>query len=304
MKILLFGGTGRCGRVLGEWLSEAGHELLAPAHGDCDLRDAAAVSRLVLGCGAEAVVNAAAISGPESCLDDPLTAHGVNAMAPAAMALACRHTGARLIHLSTDYVLDGRRAGLKDESAKCRPINVYGESKREGELEVLEALPEALVVRVSWICGNPQKPSFVESTLAKALAAQPLAAIADKFSLPTDARDIAAALAALLQEPEGDRTAGVVQLCSGGEPMSWHGCASAALRCAVELGALPSMPELREQRLDEASFFRDARPRHTAMSNARLAARLSRLPGAPVLPEAQLCLRRVTERYLRAVGAL
>lgn len=306
MRILLFGASGRSGQVLAEAARAAGHAVLAPSHEQCDLRALQGLSDAVLRCGADAVVNAAAVSGLEDCLADPLTAHAVNAMAPAAMALACRHTGARFVHLSTDYVLDGRRAGLKDEGAKCRPLSVYAESKREGELEVLEALPEALVLRVSWICGNPRRPSFVESMLRRALAGQELAAIADKFSLPTDARSIAGAVLALLAEPEGERSCGIFHLCSGGSPLGWHGCAQVALRRAVELGALPELPPVREQRLDEASFFREPRPRHTAMDHARLRRRLQELgaDAEALLPPAELCLERVAERFLRAEGAL
>ena len=197
----MFGATGRTGQVLREAAEQAGYEVQAPTHAEGPLEKAEMVSDLVLASGAELVVNCAAISGLEACGDDALQAHLVNAVAPAAMALACRHTGARFVHLSTDYVLCGQRAGLKNEAAKCRPINCYGESKREGELQVLEALPTAVVARVSWVCGNPRKPSFVESTVARALAGQPLAAVDDKYSLPTDAADIARAVLAL---GEGD----------------------------------------------------------------------------------------------------
>lgn len=295
MKILVFGGSGRTGQVMVRAAREAGHAVLAPSHDDCDLLRAEAVSDLVLACGADAVINCAAISGIETCLDDPLSAHLINAVAPAAMALACRHTGARFIHLSTDYVLDGRRPGKKNESTKCKPANVYGESKREGELQVLEALPTALVARVSWICGNPQKPSFVESTLAKALAGQPVAAIADKDSMPTDAADIARILLHLCTDPAGRALNGIVQICSTGEPQSWHSCALIALQHAVEQGALPSLPDLTEQKLAQATFFRDARPAHTAMEYSPRLAELGL-----TMPDAVTCLRRVTERFLAA----
>lgn len=288
-KILIFGASGRTGQVVKAAAGQAGYEVLAPAHADCPLEQAEAVSDTVLGCGAQLVVNCAAISGLEACADDPLQAHLVNAVAPAAMALACRHTGARFVHLSTDYVLDGRRPGMKDERAKCRPICWYGESKREGELQVLEALPAAVVARVSWVCGNPQKPSFVESTLARALAGQPLAAVADKVSLPTDAADIARVALAL---GEGDY-AGVVHVCSSGEPLSWWHCAQLALQSAVGQGALAALPPVEQQKLDEVPFFREPRPRYTGMGNARLTAQL----GIP-MPTAQQTIDTVVRRYL------
>lgn len=293
MRVLIFGASGRTGQVLRQAAELAGYEVVAPSHADCPLEQAVAVSELVLGCEAELVVNCAAVSGLEACAADPLQAHLVNAVAPAAMALACRHTGARFVHLSTDYVLCGRRPGLKDESAKCRPICWYGESKREGELQVLEALPSAVVARVSWVCGNPQKPSFVESTLARALGGQSLAAIADKVSFPTDAVDIARAVLALGEGEYG----GVVHVCSGGEPLSWWHCARLALQVAVEQGALPALPPVVQQKLDEVPFFKEPRPRYTGMSNERLVSLL----GIP-MPTAAETLARVTRRYLEQRG--
>jgi hypothetical protein len=192
------------------------------------------------------------------------------------------------VHLSTDYVLAGHRAGKKNEAAKCKPVSVYGESKREAELAVLEALPTAVVLRVSWICGNPQKPAFVEQTVARALAGQPLAAIGDKESLPTDAEDIARVVLAMA----GTKACGIWHVCAGGEPVSWHDCAVLALQCAVEEGALAVAPVVAAQKQAEVPFFREERPRYTAMSNEKLQAM-----GIP-MPDAAETIRRVVKRYL------
>ncbi|MCQ2366433.1 MAG: NAD(P)-dependent oxidoreductase [Akkermansia sp.] len=292
MKALVFGASGRTGACVAEEVRRRGWELLAPAHAECDLEQPDAVADYVLAHPADLVVNCAAVSGLEACADDPLRAHRINAMSPAAMALACRHTGARFIHLSTDYVLDGRQPGFKAEDAHCRPEGWYAQSKREGEQEVLEALPSAVVARVSWICGNPRRPAFVEQMLGKALDGQPLAAIADKYSMPTDARDIARAV---LQLAETDFFS-IIHMCSGAEgesPLSWWDCAQLALQEAVRLGALPSLPEITRQKLADASFFREPRPRHTAMDNSRL-----RGLGIP-MPSARETVAAVAARFLQ-----
>ena len=293
MKALLFGGSGRTGACVAEAVRGRGWELLSPTHGECDLEHPDALADYVLAHPADLVVNCAAVSGLEACADDPLRAHRINAMSPAAMALACRHTGARFIHLSTDYVLDGRQPGFKAEDAHCRPEGWYALSKREGEQEVPEALPSAVVARVSWICGNPRRPAFVEQMLGKALDGRPLAAIADKYSMPTDARDIARAV---LQLAETDYR-GTIHICSGAEgesPLSWWDCARLALQEAERLGALPSLPEIAQQKLADASFFREPRPRHTAMDNTRL-----RGLGIP-MPSAKETIAAVAARFLQA----
>ena len=292
MKVLVFGGTGRTGMCVAQAVLHRGAELLAPGRADCDLADADAVADYVLAHPADVVVNCAAISGLESCADDPLAAHRANAMAPAAMALACRHTGARLVHLSTDYVLDGRKPGMKDESAHCRPEGWYAQSKREGEQQVLETLPAAIVARVSWIGGNTVKPGFAENIIKKALAGEPLAAIADKYSMPTDAQDIARAALDLAATDYR----GIIHLCSStgeeGAPLSWWDCAHLALQHAVSAGALPALPEITRQQLSAASFFREPRPRHTAMDNSRLLSL-----GIP-MPTARQTIAAITARFL------
>lgn len=133
-QLIIIGASGRTGSVLSPIAKAQGYACLTPSHAELPLEDGDALSDYILSQPkVVAVINCAAISHIERCLDDAFAAHCVNALAPAQMALACRHTGARFIHLSTDYVLDGRRAGLKDESAKCRPSCTYAMSKWEGE---------------------------------------------------------------------------------------------------------------------------------------------------------------------------
>ena len=140
-RTLVFGADGRVGGRLAAYLEEYGLEVVKCGRGFCDLKDLSALKRVLLSSGATHVVNCAAVSGLEACLDDPETAHRVNAMAPEMMARICRLEGMRFIHLSTDYVLDGRRKGLKTEEGKCRPVNVYGESKLEAEFRVRQSGP-------------------------------------------------------------------------------------------------------------------------------------------------------------------
>lgn len=290
-SLLLFGASGRTGQVIAGRAAAEGYRVISPTHADCPLENTAAVSDLVLSCGAGIVINAAAVSNLEACEDNPLHAHLVNAVAPAAMALACRHTGARFLHLSTDYVLDGRRAGLKDESAHCKPLNIYGESKREAELSIAEAYAESIIARVSWVGGFADRSSFIEQTVIRARRGEPLSAIADQFSLPTHAGDIAR----VLLHPALENYRGILHICSGGEPMSRHACASAALREAAACGLLPAVPAVQPQRLKDAAFYRAARPQHTAMSNARLLSL-----GIP-MPTGEEAIRAMVRRARRDV---
>lgn len=270
-RTLVFGAEGRVGSRLSSFLERNGVDILRCGRSVCDLRNEKALQNILLSSGASYVVNCAAVSGVETCLDDPETAHRVNAMAPGLMARICHLEGIRFLHLSTDYVLDGRRNGLKTETEKCRTVNVYGASKLEAEYRVLEEMPEALIARVSWIFGNPLRPSFLEMILKKSLQGTPLAAVVDKWSMPTWVEDLCSWLQFLIYKKN---VSGILHLCQSGEPVSWYDYAVTTLKCAVKHGLLSSLPSVAEQKLDEQACFRDARPRHTAMSSARLASLL------------------------------
>ena len=288
MKILVFGARGRVGEVLCTAAKEAGHELLTPTREQCDLTKPEEVSDFVLGSMADLVENSAAISRVEECEEDALRAHMVNAMSPAAMALACRHTGARFIHLSTDYVLDGRKPGIKGVNARCKPVNTYGMSKAEAEIEIGESNAEALILRISWVCGNPAKPSFVEDVLSRALREQKVAAVVDQDSMPTHVRDVAR----VILSPQLKGVRGVLQVTSGGEPMSRYDCVQVILEHAGALGVLSKKPVVETRRLREVNCFRVPRPAHTAMDNSGV------LALGILMPSGRECIRRAVEEYL------
>ncbi len=267
-RVLIFGGRGRSGQAMVTTAQQQGHEVIAPTHAECDLLNPEQVAEAVRATQADIVINCAAISGLEACGDNAAAARLINTTAPAAMAQACAQSGARFIHLSTDYVLCGLEPGLKGEDAPCRPICVYGESKWEGEQAVAAANEESLILRVSWLCGNPAKPGFPESIAMKALAGLPLAAIDDKDSLPTDVYELAEAALKLAEMKQS----GTFHVCSTGEPITWWQSAAIAVQTLADEGALPRLPDIAAQKLDAVPFFREPRPRHTAMDNAKLRA--------------------------------
>lgn len=270
MKILLTGSGGRVGSRLVEDLEAAGHELIRWGRQEVDFSREGALESALRELGSnspDAVINCAALSSIEGCLDDPLRTHRVNAMAPGILARFCEHYGIRLIHLSTDYVLDGRRTGKKSERDKCKPVNQYGESKREAELRIQENCPSAVIARVSWVFGNPDCPSFPEFILGKALSGESLQAIEDKFSLPTSLTTISQAVTAFLS-PE---VSGTFHVCDSGDPASWLDYAQAVLTAAAAANLPLKTREVQGIPLSSMTSFRDPRPPHTAMDNTMLA---------------------------------
>ena len=141
------------------------------------------------------VLNAAALTQVDRCEREPHEAEIGNARAPAVLARACRARGIRLVHVSTDYVFDGRGDRPYREEDPTEPRSVYGRTKLAGEKAVLEADPSFAVVRTSWLFGRGR--NFIAAILDQAAkrrtgeASGPLRVVADQTGRPTYAVDLA-----------------------------------------------------------------------------------------------------------------
>lgn len=269
MRVAVTGTTGRVGAALAHHLASR-HEVIPLPRAVCDLADSDSLNAALEALDCEVFINPAALTSLEACEDDPRLAMRVNSAAPGKIALWAASRGVRMIHFSTDYVFGGETTALLTEQVAPKPINVYGRSKLAGEHGVLTH-PGNLVIRVSWVFG-PEKPSFVDQIFDAALAGQPLAAVADKLSLPTFTTDLAGWVEGLL---ETDAT-GILHACNPGEPVSWHGLAEAVVREMTACGVLQQCPEVAELTLADMHAFRAARPRFTAMATGRLSTTLGR----------------------------
>ena len=262
MKIAIVGSRGRLGAALvRKWSAE--HEVRGFARPDLNLLDPESIDR----CLAEPfdwVVNCAAQTNLDVCERQPEEARLANTVAARRIAENCGKIGARLIHISTDYVFDGRQREPYDEDAAPSPLSIYGQSKADGEYAVLASLREALVVRVAWIFG-PEKPSFVDMLLSRALAHDKVAAIGDKWSTPSYTEDLAVWLEALISaEPPG----GIYHLCNSGE-CTWREYTEHALRCAAAQGLPVKTTEVASLALKDMESFIAERPVYTVMSTEK-----------------------------------
>lgn len=264
MRVAVTGTTGRVGAALARHLSIR-HEVIELPRSVCDLADSDSLSACLSGLDCDVFVNPAGITSLEACEDDPRLAMRVNGAAPGKIAIWAAERGVRVIHFSTDYVFAGDSTVLLTEADPARPVSAYGRSKLAGERAVL-AHPGNLVLRVSWVFG-PEKASFVDQIRDRALAGLPLAAVVDKFSLPTCTADLAGWVDALLDT----RAEGILHACNPGPPVTWHGMAEVVVREMVALGALGELPQIEEQTLAQMTAFRAVRPRFTAMDARRLA---------------------------------
>ena len=210
------------------------------------------------------VINTAALTDVDRCEREPVLAEEVNATTPSLLAEHCAQQGARFLHLSTDYVFDGTLDRPYEETDAPTPLSHYGKSKLAGEQGVMAASPDHIVARVSWVFG-PDRPSFIDQILQRALQSQEVAAVHDKTSSPSFTHDLAAWLRIFL----GDTLdGGIYHLCNTGS-CSWRDYGAYALQVAAQAGAPLLTTEVAPLALASMKNFQAERPLKTSLSTKK-----------------------------------
>ncbi len=232
--ILVFGGNGQLGRELARAAGERNVALTAVPHADADIADSAAVTAALARHKPLLVVNAAAYTAVDLAESDIAEAQRGNEIGPAVLAAACAGAGVPLIHISTDYVFDGTKAGAYVESDPVRPLNVYGRTKAAGEAAVREKLRRHVILRTAWVYSEFGK-NFLKTMLRLATTHDELRIVADQRGSPTSARTIADAILRIAPRLYGgDDVYGTYHFTAAGVT-TWHGFASRIIATAAPL---------------------------------------------------------------------
>lgn len=265
-KIVIVGSGGRLGAaLLREW-RERGEDVVGFNRELLDLADFPAIRERLDALEFDVLVNCAAQTNVDRCEREPEEAFRINSGAVATLADICTRKKARCIHISTDYVFDGTKEKPYGEDDEPRPLSKYGESKLSGERCVQAVSDRHLVVRVSWVFG-PDRPSFVDQIIQRALQQNRVEAIADKVSAPTYTLDAARLLWPLLEQSESG-AGGVVHLCNTGE-CTWQQYGQHALNCAAALGLPLRTRHVEPLQLADMQSFVATRPRYTPLSTRK-----------------------------------
>lgn len=176
------------------------HEIIAATHADLDIGNEAQTSDFLCARGPAAVMNCAAYTNVDACETDSARAFSANAEGVKNLARACRKAGAKLFHISTDYVFDGTKNGPYTEDDPPNPISVYGRSKLAGEHYVRELLDSYVIIRTEWLYGS-QGSHFVGRIQQLARERDVLQVVNDQTGSPTWTEDLGRAIKALLMVP-------------------------------------------------------------------------------------------------------
>jgi dTDP-4-dehydrorhamnose reductase len=232
VRLLVTGAGGMLGHDV---VRAAGaHEVIAFLHGELDVTDGDAVERWIADVRPDAVVNCAAWTDVDGAESDPDGAAAVNAAGAGNVARAAARHGARLVHVSTDYVFDGAKRTPYVESDATGPRSAYGATKLAGERAVAAAGGSHAIVRSSWLFGIRGR-NFVETMLALGAARDELRVVDDQVGCPTATEALAPALLELAQ-----RDAQGIFHVAGAGSCSWHEFALEIFRQAqVDCRVLP-----------------------------------------------------------------
>ncbi|MGH6626612.1 MAG: dTDP-4-dehydrorhamnose reductase [Burkholderiaceae bacterium] len=231
MKILLLGKNGQVGWELQRSLAPLGELVALDRHSQhlCgDLTKLPGLADTVAQVRPDVIVNAAAHTAVDKAEGEPELARTLNALAPGVLASEAAKLGAWLVHYSTDYVFDGSGTRAWTETDTPAPLNVYGQTKLEGEQLIQAACPRHLIFRTSWVYAA-RGGNFAKTMLRLAQERERLTVIDDQFGAPTGAdllADVTAhAIRQVLQRPQD---AGLYHLAAGGAT-TWHGYAKHVL---------------------------------------------------------------------------
>lgn len=197
MKIWITGGGGFVGKALQKRCQEEGIASVATSRGEVDMTSTKGVKDFLKHQkDLTHIVNCAAYTDVDQAEKDPAAAFLVNTSGPELLGEAAKQYDLKMVHLSTDYVFSGGLTPFK-ETDTCCPLNVYAQTKLEGEHRLLEASPHACIIRTSWVFG-PGGKNFVSSLLTKLRSEEKLYVSTEQKNRLTYVRDLTEAILALL----------------------------------------------------------------------------------------------------------
>jgi dTDP-4-dehydrorhamnose reductase len=233
MRLLVTGGAGMLGQAVAAVATRLGHDVIALSRAELDITDSDHLRRVVAAAEPGTVVNCAAWTDVDGAETAEAAAMAVNGAGAGNVAGAAAESGARLVHVSTDYVFDGHKRSPWVESDPVGPVSAYGRSKLAGEEQVAAASEDYAIVRTAWLFGAGGR-NFVDTMLSMGRDRDEVDVVTDQIGSPTWSAHLAEALVELA---ERRRDVGVFHAAGGGA-CSWYELAvevfdRAGLRCRV-----------------------------------------------------------------------
>jgi dTDP-4-dehydrorhamnose reductase len=257
LKVLVTGAQGQIARSLLEVARDSGDEVVAIGRPELDLAQAATVERAIARVAPAVVVNAGAYTAVDKAEEEADAVRAINCEGPRVVAATCARLDIPVVHISTDYVFDGRKGPPYAEGDPTGPLNAYGRSKLESERNVAASCKRHIILRTSWIY-SPFGHNFVKTMLRLAQAKPEIGVVSDQIGNPTYAIHLADAILKIshrvVSEPETKGLAGIYNAAGMGDT-TWCGFAEEIFRCSRSLGG----PDAKLHPIATADYMTSAR---------------------------------------------
>lgn len=214
-RVLVTGGNGQLGEAIRRAAEGSAHSYTFAAIDELDICNGADVERYITGNKIDTIINCAAYTDVEGAEDNADMAYAINSSAVAGLAEICKRLGIKLIHISTDYVFGGdaeRRTPYTENDATA-PLNIYGKSKAEGEVAVVEH--EGIVIRTSWLYA-PWGKNFLLTMLRLGKEHAQVSVVDDQRGTPTSALGLAHAIITIVESSAMETMRGIYHYTDGG----------------------------------------------------------------------------------------
>lgn len=258
MKVLVTGAKGQLGTDLMNELKMQGLEGLGVDVDEMDITDADACERVISAAGIDAVIHLAAYTAVDAAEDNVELCRRINGDGTRNVAQACRNAGAPMMYISTDYVFDGQGTRPWEPDDRRNPLNVYGQTKYEGELAVEELVEHYFIVRIAWVFGAAGN-NFIKTMLRLGRERGAVSVVDDQIGSPTYTFDLARLLVDMIQTDRYGR----YHATNEGQ-CSWYEFAKEIFRQA-------GMPEVAVTPVNSAAYpARATRPKNSRMNRQKL----------------------------------
>jgi len=233
LNLLIFGQNGQLARALARLCDQQNITSQFIGSKDVDLSTNPQLAHdVITGSSADIVINAAAYTQVDKAQSDAENARNLNSLAPEIMARACKNSGKSFIHISTDYVFNGRSHQPYKTNDAIEPQNIYGETKADGEMAITALGGRSTIVRTSWVYDGTGK-NFLTTMLRLGREQKDLRVVSDQIGRPTYAADLAQACLNIAAEYHiGGDVADIYHVSNAGAPISWADFARAIFKTA------------------------------------------------------------------------
>ena len=279
MKILVIGGKGQLGRCLYDQLSNSEHELYFSSRMDIDISDFKKTSQRIFTINPDLVINASAYTDVDGAQTHQERAELINHLAVANIAEICSDMNCWLIHISTDYVFDGKNSNPYCENNIVNPQSAYGISKLNGEMAIQEKNNRYLIIRTAWLFSEYGN-NFLKTMINLGKNRNKLSVVGDQFGCPTYAQDLAIAISSIVNSIHVIQIkSGIYHFC-GDKVCSWYEFAQAIFHEAKLQGL--KVPQKIEMTTSDIYNSSVNRPKYSVLDCSKILSKFN-IPPANLL---------------------